>query len=295
MPSVEEPVKPESTLDRATLWPVAIDPTDPLQAARDRAARAVDAAVTGPSGDGDVPASSPSPEVMQLVERILAQEHQSRSIQTSPVVLEAISASGVVAAARSPEAFAAALRRPMPQQPNRAARRGTRFHAFVEQHYGHAAMLDWDELPGSADVETDLGEDEAALAVMKEHFLSSEWADRTPIAIETDVETVLPTSAGPVSVRGRIDAVFARPDGGVTIVDWKSGGPGSANDLAARAIQLGVYALAWERIHGLDPGSVDVAFYFAATGETVWPELPSETAIREVLESVGNAGHTSRG
>ena len=151
-------------------------------------------------------------------------------------------------------------------------------------------MLDWDELPGSADAAS--GAEEAELAAMKAHFLASEWADRAPIAIETDVETVLRTAHGPVSVRGRIDAVFRRegPDGrGVTIVDWKSDTPGSPSDLADRAIQLGVYALAWERIHALPPGSVDVAFYFAATGQTVWPELPGEERIVAVLDALGRA------
>ena len=150
-------------------------------------------------------------------------------------------------------------------------------------------MLDWDELPGCAyaDSEPAMEQD---LAVMKAHFLASEWADRRPLAIETDVETVLPTARGPVSVRGRIDAVFAGSDGGLTIVDWKSGAPGPPSDLAARAIQLGVYALAWERIHDLSPGSVQVAFYFASTGETVWPDLPSESDIVAVLDAVASGG-----
>ena len=180
----------------------------------------------------------------------------------------------------------------MPSPPNPAARRGTRFHAFVEQHYGRAAMLDWDELPGSADAESEASTAED-LAVMKARFLSSEWADRQPVAIETDVETVLPTAQGPVSVRGRIDAVFRNPSGGMTIVDWKSGGPGSSGDLAARAIQLGVYALAWQRIHDLPPGSVDVAFYFAATGETVRPAVPAEADVVAVLEAVADASGPS--
>ena len=173
----------------------------------------------------------------------------------------------------------------MPAPPNPAARRGTRFHAFVEEHYGAAAILEWDELPGSADAGTE-PEMEEELARMKARFLASEWAARTPVAIETDVETVLPGTEGPVSVRGRVDAVFADPDGGVTIVDWKSGGPGSDDDLAARAVQLGVYALAWQRIHDLPAGAVRVAFYFASTGETLWPDVVSESDIVAVLDAV---------
>lgn len=293
MPPVEDPVKPESTVERAVLWPPV--PGSDQRAIRQRAEAA--AALVRSGGSAAVSIADDD-EVALLVERILSQERDDAGAVVDAPVLEAISASNVVSAARAPEAYAASLRRPMPTAPNRAARRGTRFHAFVEQHYGRAAMLDWDELPGSADAEF-RAEDEAELAVMKSHFVASEWADRTPIAIETDVETVLPTARGPVSVRGRIDAVFARdlPGGrrGVTIVDWKSGAPSSPSDLSDRAIQLGVYALAWERIHGLAPGSVDVAFYFAATGETVWPPLPGEDHIIAVLDALGSTGATSVG
>lgn len=282
MPSVEDFAKPESTTERATTFP----PQRGESAVHESRERAAEAVLRAASGDPwrDVP---PDSDVRILTERILRQESAALRSPSSPPALEAISASSVVAAARSPKAFTAALRRPMPAPPNRAARRGTRFHAFVEQHFGHAAMLDWDELPGSADADT-FGAEDADLAAMKAHFLASEWADRMPVAIETAVETVLPSAHGPVSVRGRIDAVFERGQGRVTIVDWKSGGPGAQEDLAARAVQLGVYALAWERIHGLAPGSVDVAFYFAATGETVRPPVPTEAEIIAVLDAIGD-------
>ena len=143
-------------------------------------------------------------------------------------------------------------------------------------------MLDWDELPGSADAgaASDRGEEDD-LAAMKALFLASEWADRRPLAVETDVETVLPTASGPISVRGRIDAVFPAANGGHTIVDWKTGDVGRDSDLAARAVQLGVYALAWQRIHGLAPGSVDVAFYFERG-------MPGRAAT---LDGPGDPGH----
>ena len=48
-------------------------------------------------------------------------------------------------------AFALDLRRPMPQPPQVAGRRGTTFHAWVEEHYARAGLVDILELPGSAD------------------------------------------------------------------------------------------------------------------------------------------------
>ncbi|HHU09730.1 MAG TPA: ATP-dependent helicase [Intrasporangiaceae bacterium] len=278
-PPEDDPPRPQTTTERATLWP----PPEVAESNAERVER--HAALVRAAADDCWRSVHPDHPLRALTEQILDQESApaTRADQVPP--LTAISASNVVAAARSPRRFAAGLRRPMPAPPNPAARRGTRFHTFVEQHFGHAAILDWDELPGSADAE-EFGVD-TDLAAMKSHFLRSEWAEREPIAIETAVETVLPTRHGPVSVRGRIDAVFARPDGGVTVVDWKSGGPGDAGDLAARAAQLGVYALAWERIHALPPGSVDVAFYFAATGQTVRPPVPTEAEIIDILDAVG--------
>jgi DNA helicase-2/ATP-dependent DNA helicase PcrA len=278
MPDADCEDRPDTTTTRITYWPSA--ETGAHRARLQAGAMAVRRHLDEPGG---LPVD-PGDPVRDLVHRILAQEQRQRERPDPVPALESISASGVVAAARSPQAYAAELRRPMPAAPNRAARRGTRFHAFVEHHYGRAAMLDWDELPGSADAATDAADDD--LAAMKAHFLESEWAHERPIAIETDVETVVPTASGPVSVRGRIDAVFPRPGGGHTIVDWKSGDVGSEADIETRAIQLGVYALAWERIHGLAPGSVDVAFYFAGSGRTVRPRVRTESEVVAVLDGI---------
>jgi DNA helicase-2/ATP-dependent DNA helicase PcrA len=167
----------------------------------------------------------------------------------------------------------------MPEAPAVAARRGTAFHAWVEQHYARAAMVDILDLPGSAD--EDPGDD-AELPVMKERFLASPWAARTPAEIEIAVETVLDG----IAVRGRIDAVFGRDDGGFTVVDWKTGTKPSGEVARSRALQLAAYRVAFARLRGLDVDQVDAAFYYASTGETVWPELPGEAELLELLASV---------
>ena len=191
-----------------------------------------------------------------------------------------LSASQLVALAADEDAFASALRRPMPSRPAPAARRGTAFHAWVEQHYSRAAIVDLDELPGSAD---EAAAPDAALGALRAAFLASEWADREPAALEVPVETVV---AG-VAVRGRIDAVFViTGDDGRDVhvlVDWKTGPRPTGASTAIRAIQLGAYALAWARLHRLRPQDVRGAFFYAATGETVWPELPSASEIEAVL------------
>ena len=54
-------------------------------------------------------------------------------------------------AMREPEVLAVELARPMPQQPNYIAARGTEIHAFIETHYDRATLFDWDELEGAWD------------------------------------------------------------------------------------------------------------------------------------------------
>ena len=142
------------------------------------------------------------------------------------------------------------------------ARRGTAFHAWVERYYGSAALVDVDALPGADD---DAGAD-AELAALQARFLASEWASRTPVAVEVDVETPV----GDVVVRCRIDAVFAEPDGGALVVDWKTGRPPTdPAAVAARELQLAAYRLAWSRRTGIPLERVQAAFVHVATGETI--------------------------
>jgi DNA helicase II / ATP-dependent DNA helicase PcrA len=209
---------------------------------------------------------------------ILLAERDSagRSADIEVRVPRHLSASGMVSFADDPQAFARDLRRPMPSPPALAARRGTAFHAWVEQHYARAAFVDLLDLPGSAD--DDPAGDEA-LPLMKERFLASEWAGRTPEAIEIAIETTV----AEMSIRGRIDAVFPRPDGGFTVVDWKTGAKPSGDKARVRALQLGAYCLAFARLRGLTLGQVDAAFYYAGTGETVFPDLPDEGHLVTLL------------
>ncbi|GAB3586501.1 ATP-dependent helicase [Calidifontibacter terrae] len=213
--------------------------------------------------------------------RILLQERARSTARRRPSVLlpSHLSASAVVQLATDPEEFARSLRRPLPSRPAVAARRGTRFHAWVEQHYQQAALVDVDELPGAFDLEAD---PDADLDLMKAQFLESEWAARTPVAIEVPVETWI----NGVSVRGRIDAVFAQDDGRVTIVDWKTGRPPTGLTASARVLQLAAYRLAYARLNGLAAERVDVAFYYAVTGETIRPVLPADDAIARMFESI---------
>ncbi|MEU5905839.1 ATP-dependent DNA helicase [Micromonospora sp. NPDC047467] len=175
-----------------------------------------------------------------------------------------LSVTQLVALRRDPAALARTLRRPVPTEPNPYARRGTAFHAWLEQRFGADRLLDLDELPGAADA--DAAPDEA-LVELQERFLASEWADRVPVEVEVPFATVI---AG-VVVRGRMDAVFARPGGRFDVVDWKTGAQPVGPAAEVAAVQLAVYRLAWAELAGVPVDRVGAAFHYVRAGATVRP------------------------
>ncbi|MBM0235394.1 ATP-dependent helicase [Micromonospora sp. STR1_7] len=175
-----------------------------------------------------------------------------------------LSVTQLVALRNDPAALARTLRRPVPTEPNPYARRGTAFHAWLEQRFGADRLLDLDELPGAAD--EDAAPDEA-LVELQERFLTSEWADRVPVEVEVPFATVI---AG-VVVRGRMDAVFARPGGRFDVVDWKTGRQPTGPAAEVAAVQLAVYRLAWAELAGVPVDRVGAAFHYVRDGVTVRP------------------------
>ncbi|MER7816593.1 UvrD-helicase domain-containing protein [Streptomyces sp. NPDC096153] len=188
-----------------------------------------------------------------------------------------LSASQLLRLAADPDGFARELARPMPRPPQRAARRGTRFHAWVESRFEELPlpMLGPDELPGG-DPDDAVIEDERELAALKEAFERTPYADRVPYRLEAPVQVSL---AGRV-IRGRIDAVYRDgTTGAFEIVDWKTGRGRDADPL-----QLAVYRLAWAEQHGLPPESVGAAFVHVRTGEVVRPTaLPDRAGLERIL------------
>lgn len=215
------------------------------------------------------------------IDLLLAERDRGRG-RTLDVALPAhVSASRLVELAADPHALALALRRPVPREPHPATRRGTAFHAWVEQYLGGSAILDVADLPGAADdVE---GTEDGDLERLKANFLAGEWAERPVLAVEVSLETPVDGTV----VRGRVDAVFTRQDGGVDIVDWKTGTPPSGRAADARAVQLAAYRLAWHRLHGVPLERIGAAFVYVATGHTVRPaDLLDEAGLLALLRSV---------
>ncbi|MGW2045463.1 UvrD-helicase domain-containing protein [Streptomyces sp. NPDC001858] len=188
-----------------------------------------------------------------------------------------LTASQVMRLAEDPDGLAQELARPMPRPPQPAARRGTRFHAWVEARFEELTLplLGPDELPGDDDVEI---ADERDLEALKDAFERTEYAHRTPHRVEAPFQLAL---AGRV-VRGRIDAVYKEGDGASAtydIVDWKTHRARTADPL-----QLALYRLAWAEQQGVPVESVTAAFLYVRTGDVVRPDgLPDRAALERLL------------
>ncbi|MGA5565897.1 UvrD-helicase domain-containing protein [Streptomyces platensis] len=214
------------------------------------------------------------------LDALAAELRRARATVRDVPLPSALSATQLLRLAADPDGFARELARPMPRPPQPGARRGTRFHAWVESRFEELTLplLGPDELPGAEPGEETEIVDEHDLETLKEAFARTPYAHRTPYRVEAPFQLTL---AGRV-IRGRIDAVYKEPgpDGDrFEIVDWKTGRAHTADPL-----QLAIYRLAWAERHGLAPSAVDAAFLYVRTGEVVRPtRLPGRAGLERIL------------
>jgi len=195
-----------------------------------------------------------------------------------------LSVTDLVALRRDPSELARRIRRPMPHRPAPLARRGTAFHAWLEEWFGGERLLDLDELPGAAD---EGAAPDADLGLLQERFLASGWAHRRPHTVEVPFETVV----GGVVVRGRIDAVFRDDDGGWTVVDWKTGAPPAGAAARAAEVQLAAYRLAWAQLTGVPADRVRAAFHYVRDGRPVHAaDLLTAAELAALVQAVPTVG-----
>jgi RecB family exonuclease len=265
-------------------WPVPLDPVDydrrqeaagwvrEAIGATERFGRTVGGsglvlpavpAVTG-SAAGDTAALGPADrervaEWDRDLEVLLAELKESRAAERTVALPLPLSATQLMRLAADEDEFARELARRCPDR-RRSPPGAECFHAWVESRFGQQPLIVDDELPGAADADI---EDDTDLEGLRAAFERGEWARRIPHAIEVPFHLVL----GGRSVRGRIDAVYAEPDGGFTVIDWKTNRTQSADPL-----QLAIYRLAWAELHALPLSAVRAAFVYIRTGQTVAPE-----------------------
>jgi DNA helicase-2/ATP-dependent DNA helicase PcrA len=216
-----------------------------------------------------------------------------------------LTATQLLRLAADPDGLARELARPMPRRPAPAARRGTRFHAWVESRFEVRPLFGPEDLPGAEGPggAEDIA-DERDLAALKEAFLRTPYAERAPYRVEEPFQLAL---AGRV-IRGRIDAVYRVVDGGGSggdageggasageasagggtgggiayeVLDWKTGHPAAGR---ADPLQLAVYRLAWAERMRVPLARVAAAFLYVRTGEVVRPaDLPDRAALERLL------------
>jgi DNA helicase-2/ATP-dependent DNA helicase PcrA len=280
-PEPDEP-NPVLQVDRSVRWP--IDPLGTRRVAVLEAADLVRAAQAGAESFGPYGSfgqtelfDAEATDWAEDVTLLLAERDEPAVDAVSVPLPDRLSVSALVTLRRDPAELARRIRRPMPAKPAPLARRGTAFHAWLEQRFAGERLLDLDEMPGAAD---DTAIAEADLAELQEAFLASMWAARRPVEVEVPFETRI----GSLIVRGRMDAVFADDDGGFTVVDWKTGteptGP-------AAAVQLAAYRIAWADLAGVAPDRVRAAFHYVRTDRTVAPvDLLDADGLVALISSV---------
>ncbi|KAA0098221.1 ATP-dependent helicase [Mycolicibacterium sp. P1-18] len=257
-------------------WPV--DPAGAERGVVDRGVELVRAAMAaGHDADGPEPAD---PDGWIADVDALIAERELALLRPAPVLPAQLSVSALVDLGRDPDGALGRLQRRVPARPDPYALLGTAFHDWVQRFFHAERLFDLEDLPGAVDGELGLSEAEQ-LAELQEAFAVSPWAARTPVDVEVPFDMVI----GGTVVRGRIDAVFADDDGGVTVVDWKTGdAPATEEALQQNAIQLAVYRLAWAATAGVSPESVRTAFHYVRSGRTVTPEvLPDADELAGLL------------
>ncbi|MCX4746884.1 ATP-dependent helicase [Kitasatospora sp. NBC_01287] len=284
-PPLEDAENPVLRPAGETPWPLPLD--QGAQLARRRVAQVIGARLAG------APAPRPerlAPEEQRQVDSwdrdltaLLGELERARRTGRTVPLPPALSATQLMRLAADPDGLAQELARPLPRPPAGAARRGTRFHAWIQAQYAPLPLLEPDALLGPEDATDDGIEDEHDLERLKEAFLHGPYARRRPYRVEAPVQVVL----GGRVVRGRIDAVYRERDGDAgsqggyryEVVDWKTGHREEADPL-----QLAVYRLAWAEQRGVPLEQVTAAFCYIRSGRIERPVgLPDRIALETLL------------
>ncbi|CAB4906036.1 unannotated protein [freshwater metagenome] len=217
------------------------------------------------------------PEMLPSIKFALAAHRSAEEVFHLP---QQYSVSALVAMATDPEKMARALRRPMPNAPTFESRRGTEFHLWVETHLKRPALLDLDDV--EVDSEDELSE--MPLDEMQIKWMASEWSDKEIY----DVEVPFDLDIDGITISGRIDAIY-REGNSWSVVDWKTGGVKSGEDLTAAAVQLAVYRLAFAKLEGIPVADVSGAFHYVPSNTTIRPaDLLNESELAELITRFHN-------
>ena len=159
------------------------------------------------------------------------------------------------------------LSRPLPQRPSGAARIGVEIHRWIEERARGLTGLADEEGLDAAGSHVDAGR----LAMLKAAWEET-YAGRTLARLpggEPMAELRFVLKVGDQLVRGRMDAVYENPGGGLEIVDFKTGDRSEHPDLD----QLTVYAAALRKLNIPLGLSLRLTYAYLASGESLSREI----------------------
>ncbi len=272
LPEFDSLVNPQPASAVTEQWP--IDPLGERHRVKLEAAAAqVEAEIEGfdetkPLDDDTAQLMS---EVQALIEDLEASEARAKQVKL-PV---RIPASRFKDFLKKPKEIAETYRRPMPSQPFAETMKGTLFHSWIESRYGIVANADQLDDTEAALEELDLTTPEQ-LDQLKANFENSKWAALTAKEIEVEIQVTF----GQNTFICKIDAVFDVDASDtelqgkkIEIVDWKTGKP-PANEAEEdeRALQLGLYRMAYSQHFEVAEEDIAVCLYYVADDLIVRPK-----------------------
>ena len=209
-----------------------------------------------------------------LAEHLLEREAADRPTGVQDRIPHTLSASSLMDHAMCPKRFYWTRVRPLPRFSGPAARIGTEIHRWIERRAaGQGRLLEADDVVDLTHEE--LAGDPGRIERLRQSFLGSRFADRTPLF----AERAFLLRVGAFAVSGRIDAVYGEIDGPWEIVDWKTG-VGQADPL-----QLELYGLACAEIWRKDPADLTLTYYYLARDEGVSIPMGDPADVRRRIEA----------
>lgn len=214
-----------------------------------------------------------------------------------------LSATGVETYERCPLQFKIRRDWNLPEEPTAAMQYGNAMHTVLKKHYDAARA----GRPLSPPEVAEAFRQEFAKAAVEdpyqrtlyerqgleqlEGFLAARASEPPPEVLDT--EKAFSVEIGGAQIRGRVDRLDGSGDGGVVIVDYKTGRPRDQED-ADESLQLSIYALAAQRQWKLEPRRL--VFYNLETNQAIATERSqkqldeAEKQVRIAAENIAQ-GH----
>jgi putative RecB family exonuclease len=188
----------------------------------------------------------------------------------------------------------------LPEPPSPAATKGTLVHAALEDLFAlpaeartaeaAAACLDAALLRPDVAEELDAIDDTDELVAGARAALDGYLAMEDPTTVHAvGLELRLRAEIGGVQVTGIIDRLDLLPDGGLVVVDYKSGRPPSERFEQGKLLGVDTYALLCERVLGVRPVAVRLLYVAHAVSITC---VPSDRSSRFIEQKVGAVWQT---